>query len=93
MRAVIASAKQAGARGIDWREINRLSSDLLWPVLIELGDDDGQHDLNTSSLGHALVLQLHAAGLVAARTSTAPDGTVMAHEVQLGQTASLLRGF
>lgn len=91
MRAVINAAEQAGSRGIDWREINRLSSDLLWPVLVELGDGDGQRDLNTSSLGHAVVLQLHAAGLVAAETSKAPDGTVMAQRVHPGRGADELR--
>ncbi|MEM6326691.1 MAG: hypothetical protein AAF791_06180 [Bacteroidota bacterium] len=69
---VLARSAQAPFGTLRWPEINRLAARWLQP------SDDGS---DTTRVGHALVLEMAAEGLVEAETTVAADGTEMVARV------------
>ncbi len=68
---VLAASSEAPFGTLGWTEINRLAARWLRPN--EAGD--------TTRVGHALVLEMAAEGLVEAETTTAADGSKMVARV------------
>ena len=69
---VLAASAEAPFGALGWPEINRLAARWLRPT--GAGAD-------TTRVGHALVLEMAAEGLVEAETTTAADGTPMVERV------------
>ncbi|MEL6616804.1 MAG: hypothetical protein AAFQ43_13760 [Bacteroidota bacterium] len=69
---VLATSAQAPFGTLAWPEINRLAARWLRPVA---------SGADTTRVGHALVLEMAAEGLVEAETTTAADGSEMVARV------------
>jgi len=70
IRDVLDAASAAPYGSLTWPEINRLAARLLRPTVRE-----GQ--TNSSQLGHAVMIEMVARGLIDAELTTAKDGTPM----------------
>ena len=71
---ILATASRAPFGEVSWVEINRLASRWLRPRPEADAAD-------TSRLGHAVVLEMTAHGLLEAELTTAADGQLMVHRV------------
>ena len=71
---VLATASRAPFGRLSWVEINRLAARWLRPQLGEPGAD-------TSRLGHAVVIEMAAHGLLDVELTTASDGALMVQRV------------
>ncbi|OZC03635.1 hypothetical protein [Rubricoccus marinus] len=69
---VLAASSEAPFGTLGWPEINRLAARWLRPT---------GEGADTTRVGHALVLEMAAEGLVEAETTTAADGSEMVERV------------
>lgn len=69
---ILAASSEAPFGTLAWPEINRLAARWLRPVA---------SGADTTRVGHALVLEMAAEGLVEAETTTAADGSEMVARV------------
>ena len=76
---VLAASSEAPFGTLGWPEINRLAARWLRPIAAGAGESASGAD--TSRVGHALVLEMAAEGLLEAETTTAADGSEMVERV------------
>ena len=69
---VLAASSEAPFGMLGWPEINRLAARWLRPIA---------SGADTSRVGHALVLEMAAEGLLEAETTTAADGSEMVERI------------
>lgn len=71
---VLSASSRAPFGQLSWVEINRLAAQWLRPEAGDVGDD-------TSRLGHAVVIEMSAHGLLDVELTTAADGQLMVQRV------------
>lgn len=71
---ILSASSRAPFGQLSWVEINRLAAQWLRPEADEAGDD-------TSRLGHAVVIEMSAHGLLDVELTTAADGQLMVQRV------------
>ena len=71
---ILSASSRAPFGQLSWVEINRLAAQWLRPEAAQTGDD-------TSRLGHAVVIEMSAHGLLDVELTTAADGQLMVQRV------------
>lgn len=72
---ILAASARAPFGRLSWVEINRLAARWLHP------QTDGQQSTDTSRLGHAVVVEMSAHGLLDVELTTSVDGGLMVRRV------------